>query len=358
MPTIPDYCLAVVLGPMPEGAFAPEEVVGDPAVAAVRLARRGLCAVRLGPGRSERGGWVALARRHHAPPVALVPPLPDLAPRRARHAAGERVRLLERLPREGFTAVHDLAPGARIDRAPLPCDHRGLLSSFDVIGDVHGHSGTLDALLDELGWSRGRPPPGRRALFVGDLVDRGPDAPGVLARVMTMCARGDALVALGNHDRKLARALAERVPGDRDTMAQMARRPPGFRDAAQAFLEALPAHLWLAGGALVVVHAAIRPEMVGGASTALLGFALHGPTTGRTDAAGRPVREDWVAKHPGRPFVVHGHVPTARPSWRGGVIGIDTGCGIGGPLTALRWPEDELVSVPQGARGRSGCRGS
>ena len=130
---------------------------------------------------------------------------------------------------------------------------------------------------------------------------------------MAMAARGDALVTLGNHDRKLARALAGRIPGDPDTMAQMARRPEGFRGVARAFLEGLPAHLWLAGGALIVVHAAIRPEMVGGASKALLGFALHGLTTGRTDAVGRPVRQDWVADHPGRPIVVHGHVPTARP---------------------------------------------
>ena len=189
VPVIPDYCLAVVLGPVPEGAFASEEVVDGPAAAEARLSSRGLAAVTSELRLSEYGGWTLLARRHHAPPVALVPPLPDLTPRRARHAARERAQLLARLPREGFAAVHDLAPGARIDRAPLPCDRRDLEGPFDVIGDVHGHSDALDALLDELGWSRGprpldrhpspgrRPPPGRRAVFTGDLVDRGPTRP-------------------------------------------------------------------------------------------------------------------------------------------------------------------------------------
>ena len=163
---------------------------------------------------------------------------------------------------------------------------------------------------------------------------------------MWMVSAGHALCALGNHDRKLARSLAGRIEGDRATMAQMDAAPAAFRAAARAFLDGLPSHLWLAGGALVVVHAAIKPEMIGGDSKTLTGYALHGPTTGRQDARGHPIRQDWVAGYGGAAAVVHGHVPTARPAWRNRVLGIDTGCGMGGPLSALRWPEGEVVSVP------------
>ena len=97
--------------------------------------------------------------------------------------------------------------------------------------------------------------------------------------------------------------------------------------------------------ALIAHYKAIRPEMIGRSSKALTGFALHGPTTGRQDEWGHPIRLDWVTDHPGRPTVVHGHVPVAAPAWRNGVLDIDTGCGMGGRLSALRWPEGEIVSV-------------
>ena len=76
---------------------------------------------------------------------------------------------------------------------------------YDLIGDVHGCRSELETLLSTLGWDGLRHPDGRTAVFVGDLVDRGPDSPGVLRLVMDMARRGHAMTVLGNHDNKLLR---------------------------------------------------------------------------------------------------------------------------------------------------------
>ena len=355
---IPDFCMAVVMGPTDAALplmtrwFAEPEIVPDRDAAHDRLSMRAFAATHLPDDRrAARGAWVATARRLHAPPVALVvAPWAEGVPlRRLRHLRPQAERTLLRLPKEGFAAVHRIGPGTAIRRASLPCDRRGEAGPFDIVGDVHGHAVSLRNLLTELGYrvrdDGADPPPGRRAVFVGDLVDRGPASPDVMRLAMGMCRDGAALCVLGNHDRKLARSLAGRIEGDRRTMGQMGARDPAFRSETKDFIETRPDHLWLAGGDLVVVHAAIRPEMIGRSSKALTGFALHGPTTGRQDEWGHPIRLDWVADHPGRPTVVHGHVPVAAPAWRNGVLDIDTGCGMGGRLSALRWPEGEIVSV-------------
>ena len=75
-------------------------------------------------------------------------------------------------------------------------------------------------------------------------------------------------------------------------------------------------------------------------------FALYGETTGETDEFGLPVRCDWAADYRGAATVVYGHTPVPEPEWLNNTINIDTGCVFGGRLTALRWPERELVSVP------------
>ncbi|MGD0547194.1 MAG: polynucleotide kinase-phosphatase, partial [Terracidiphilus sp.] len=75
-------------------------------------------------------------------------------------------------------------------------------------------------------------------------------------------------------------------------------------------------------------------------------FALFGETTGETDDYGLPVRYDWASEYRGKAMVVYGHTPVAEPEWLNRTIDIDTGCVYGGKLTALRYPEKELVSVP------------
>src|SRR5262249_13085028 len=126
----------------------------------------------------------------------------------------------------------------RIERRPLPGDRRDEAGPFDLIGDVHGCFAELAALLALLGYevavradrSGGagylvRQRPGRRAVFVGDLVDRGPQVPEVLRLVVDMTAAGAALCVTGNHDDKLRRKLEGRnvtvSHGLAETLAQL-----------------------------------------------------------------------------------------------------------------------------------------
>ena len=99
-------------------------------------------------------------------------------------------------------------------------------------------------------------------------------------------------------------------------------------------------------GKLVVAHAGMKEEMQGRGSGKVRDFALYGETTGETDEYGLPVRYNWAAEYRGKAMVVYGHTPVAEPEWLNRTINIDTGCVFGGKLTALRYPERELVSVP------------
>ncbi|MEN0005012.1 MAG: polynucleotide kinase-phosphatase, partial [Bacteroidota bacterium] len=64
------------------------------------------------------------------------------------------------------------------------------------------------------------------------------------------------------------------------------------------------------------------------------------------DEYGLPVRYNWASEYRGRAKVVYGHTPVPAAEWLNRTIDIDTGCVFGGKLTALRYPEEELVSVP------------
>jgi len=96
----------------------------------------------------------------------------------------------------------------------------------------------------------------------------------------------------------------------------------------------------------VVAHAGLREEMHGRGSGAVRQFAMYGETTGETDEYGLPVRYNWAADYRGRATVIYGHTPVPQAEWINNTICIDTGCVFGGKLTALRYPERELVSVP------------
>ena len=317
---------------------------------------------------------LALAREYHVLPVAIVLDVPEQVcvernaarPDRAFGAGVVRrqhsalTRSVGRLEREGFRRVFQLrgvaeVDGAEIVREPSWSDKSGLHGPFDIVGDVHGCLPELNALLDELGYrpdSGGvrRHPAGRTAVFLGDLADRGPDTPGVLRTVMEMVAAGAALCVPGNHEAKLLRALRGRdvkvSHGLAESLAQLAAAGDEFTGQVITFLDGLVSHYVLDSGRLVVAHAGLRQEMHGRASAAVRAFALYGDTTGETDEFGLPVRYPWAQDYRGKALVAYGHTPVPEAVWVNNTICLDTGCVFGGRLTALRYPEREIVSVP------------
>jgi protein phosphatase len=321
---------------------------------------------------------VAIAREHDVLPVAIVLDVPEkvcvarnaVRPDREfgahviRRQRDQLRRGLKGLPREGFRTVHTLRgedeiAGVSITRTRLFNDLRHEPGPFDVIGDVHGCRAELEALLTELGYKIGRDHEGRaggahhdgrRAIFVGDLVDRGPDTPGVLRLVMGMVAAGDAFCVPGNHENKLGRALRGRnvqvTHGLAESLAQLAAETGEFRAEAERFMDGLISHYVLDGGRLVVSHAGLTERYQGRASGRVREFCLYGQTTGETDEYGLPVRYPWAQEYRGEAMVLYGHTPIPAPEWVNNTLCLDTGCVFGGRLTALRYPERELVSVP------------
>jgi protein phosphatase len=336
---------------------------------------------------------VELARKYHCLPVAIVLNLPerlcqdrnrsrnerDFGPHVVRQQHSQLHRSLRGLGREGFRHVFVLespeeVDTATIERVPLWNDKRQEHGPFDIIGDVHGCCDELEALLQQLGyltrslegeasaWGNRTyaHPDGRKAVFVGDLVDRGPRILDTVRLVRNMIVGGSALCVPGNHDMKLMRKLRGKdvqiTHGLANSLAEIDALPeqliaPFCVELAE-FLDGLVSHYVLDGGKLVVAHAGMKAEMQGRGSGKVREFALYGETTGETDQFGLPVRFNWAAEYRGSAMVVYGHTPVPEPDWLNRTVNIDTGCVFGGKLTALRYPEKEFVSV---AAARTYC---
>ncbi|MFE3772473.1 polynucleotide kinase-phosphatase [Streptomyces sp. NPDC059122] len=328
----------------------------------------------------SRAQLVRLAREHDVLPVAIVLDVPEHVCAERNAARADRVglprRVIQRhqrelrrsvgkLEREGFRKVHLLRGEREIEAAEVIRerrfnDLRHLAGPFDIVGDIHGCRSELETLLGRLGYELARDgqgravdavhPEGRTAVFVGDLVDRGPDSPGVLRLVTGMVASGHALCVSGNHENKLGRYLSGRAVqhthGLAETVEQFEKEDEAFRAGAAEFIRGLVSHYVLDGGGLVVCHAGLPEKYHGRTSGRVRSFALYGDTTGETDEFGLPVRYPWAEEYRGRAAVVYGHTPTPRAGWLNNTICLDTGCVFGGKLTALRWPERELVDVP------------
>ncbi|MEU8705551.1 polynucleotide kinase-phosphatase [Streptomyces sp. NPDC048565] len=321
----------------------------------------------------SRKQLVQLARQYDVLPIAVVLDLPEevcqarnaTRPDRAgmpRHVVQRHRRELRRslrgLEREGFRKVHILRTEEEAETAEVVLerrynDLRHLTGPFDIIGDIHGCRSELDTLLGKLGYEDGAHPEGRTAVFVGDLVDRGPDSPGVLRRVMSMVESGDALCVPGNHENKLGRYLKGRKVqhshGLAETVEQLEREDaehPEFRKQVAEFIDGLVSHYVLDGGRLVVCHAGLPEKYHGRTSGRVRSHALYGDTTGETDEFGLPVRYPWAEDYRGSAAVVYGHTPVPVTSWVNNTLCLDTGAVFGGKMTALRWPEREIVDVP------------
>ena len=325
---------------------------------------------------------VLLAREHDVLPVAIVLDLPerlcaernagrpdrDFGPHVIRRQRQQLRRHRNGLSREGFRTVHVLSTpdeiaAATITRARLFNDLRHETGPFDVIGDVHGCRAELEQLLDKLGYAidrdgAGRPVnashPTRRAVFLGDLVDRGPDTPGVLRLVMGMVAAGTALCVPGNHEAKLLRALrgknVKRSHGLDASMEQLEAEPEEFRTQVDRFIDGLISHYVLDGGRLVVAHAGLIERYHGRASAGSASSACTARPPARPTSTACPVRYPWAQEYRGQALVLYGHTPVPETEWLNNTLCLDTGCVFGGRLTALNYPERTLVSVPAAAR--------
>jgi len=324
----------------------------------------------------SRKPLIALARDYHVLPVAIVFNLPErlchdrnqsrpdrsFGPHVVRNQAQQLRKSLRGLEREGFRHVFvmstvEAVKAAVVERQPLWNNRKQEHGPFDIIGDIHGCCDELEQLLTQLGYQRNasgvyQPPEGRKAVFVGDLVDRGPKIPQTVRIVKDMVDAGFALCVPGNHDIKFMRAIwgkkVQITHGLGDSLDQFRiydQQYHGYSRIAAEFMDSLISHYVLDEGNLVVAHAGMKEEMQGRGSGKVREFALFGETTGETDDFGLPVRYNWAADYRGHAMVVYGHTPVAQPEWLNRTINIDTGCVFGGKLTALRYPERELVSV-------------
>lgn len=333
----------------------------------------------------DRRRYVQLAREFHCLPVAIVLNPPEqvcqdrnaLRPDRdfGPHVIRNQRLALRRgmggrggkgLKREGYRYVWVLeseaeANAVAVERSPLWNNKKDVHGPFDIIGDIHGCYDETIELLGKLGYTvhgeagdcdvsppvtNGVP---RTLVFLGDLVDRGPASPAVLRLVMRLIEEGKALCVPGNHDVKLLRHLSGKrvrlTHGLERTVEQLSMETPEFVDRVRTFIDGLISHYVLDEGKLVVAHAGLKEEMQGRGSGAVREFCLYGETTGETDEYGLPERINWALDYRGRAMVVYGHVPVPSAQWLNNTMCLDTGCVYGGQLSALRYPEREVIAV-------------
>jgi protein phosphatase len=230
---------------------------------------------------------------------------------------------------------------------------------YDIIGDIHGCYTELMLLLHKLGYSTdtGIPihPDGRIPAFVGDAMDRGPNSLQTLELMFNLQDAGILIYAPGNHCNKFFRFAkgnkVHQTHGLETTVAELDTKPIEERkrilERYIRFYEVLPLYHILLDGELIIAHAGIREDMIGvGTSEKIRVFVLYGDITGKKLPDGRPIRRDWAKHYKGKAFIVYGHTPVSKPRFVNTTANIDTGCVFGGELTALRYPEMELVSVP------------
>jgi protein phosphatase len=353
---------------------------------AKRLARGKLTVVDATNVRTEdRKRLVEHARKYHCFAVAIVVDTPERICQDRNHQRPDRAfgshvvhrqiaelkRGLRGLEREGFRHVHILngahdaeTRDVEVRRVPLWNNKKEENGPFDIFGDIHGCAEELRALLRNLGWEpydleqpespwgteSWRHPSGRRAIFLGDLVDRGPQVLDSIRIARNMVKTGAAFCVAGNHDVKLMRWLRGKQVqvkyGLEKSIAEVESLAAEDRAKVASFLDGLVSHYVLDGGRLVVAHAGLREEMHGRGAAAVREFCLYGETTGETDEFGLPVRYNWASEYRGKATVVYGHTPVPEPEWLNNTVNIDTGAVFGGKLTALRYPEREFVSIP------------
>ena len=177
---------------------------------------------------------------------------------------------------------------------------------------------------------------------------------------MGMVEAGTALCVPGNHDIKLMRKIRGKdvqiTHGLADSLEQLDKETPEFRTQVLEFIDALISHYVLDDGKLVGCP---RGDERGDAG-ARFGESPRFCAVWRDDRRDGRIRTARALQLGGRVsrqgMVVYGHTPVPQADGLNRTINIDTGCVFGGRLTALRYPEKELVSVPRATILRSACQ--
>ncbi|QSZ27000.1 bis(5'-nucleosyl)-tetraphosphatase PrpE [Aceticella autotrophica] len=227
---------------------------------------------------------------------------------------------------------------------------------YDIIGDVHGCYNELIDLVEKMGYKYREGiyhHEGRILVFLGDLADRGYNSIKVIEFVYKHVREKKALYVPGNHCDKLYRFFighdVQITHGLETTVAELrALSTEERRIISTHFIELYenaPLYLLLDNGRLIVAHAGIPEKYVGRYDKKVKRFVLYGDITGEVNPDGTPARRNWAADYKGEAFVVYGHTPVKEPYFINNTANIDTGCVFGGKLTALRYPEKEIVSV-------------
>ena len=324
--------------------------------------------------KEARAGVLKLAKDQNCHAVAIVLNIPECICRKRNESRSDRNfgshvitrqseqlrRSIRSLQKEGFRYVYVLkseeeAAECEIVRTPLWNNKKNEHGPFDIIGDVHGCYYELCELLAAINYNvdaencAAQPPEGRKAVFLGDLCDRGPENIRALRLVMNMVQLGNAYCVAGNHDVKLFKKLkgstVQLTHGLDKTVEQLSAQSEDFVAEVTTFLDGLISHYVFDDGKLVVAHAGLIEKYQGRGSGRVRDFCLYGDTTGETDEYGLPVSLPWANEYRGQALVVYGHTPTPEAEMINNTVCVDTGCVFGGKLTAYRYPERELVSV-------------
>ncbi|MGP7817248.1 bis(5'-nucleosyl)-tetraphosphatase PrpE [Niallia sp. 01092] len=229
---------------------------------------------------------------------------------------------------------------------------------LDIFGDIHGCYEEFKKLTKLLGytWENGFPlhSDDRKLAFVGDLTDRGPYSLKVIEVLWNLMKKDQLFYVPGNHCNKLYRYFLGRNVqirhGLETTVAEIQELTPSeqmkIKEMFIELYENAPLYHLLDNKKLIIAHAGIREDYIGEYSNKVKTFVLYGDITGETHEDGFPVRRDWAKEYEGKATIVYGHTPVKEVRIIHNTYNIDTGAVFGGKLTALRYPEMEIVSVP------------
>lgn len=204
------------------------------------------------------------------------------------------------------------------------------------IGDIHGCATELESLLKILA-----PTQADTLVSVGDLINKGPDSP----RVLAMAREHAILPILGNHEMRMLNAHLQKSTkslkaGDKTTFKQLS-------EVDIDWIKSWPLVRHFPTENLLTVHGGFLPGIPWNQQSADVVTRIQ-----VIDPSGKPAKRNeapecpsWAESWEGQEFVVYGHTPRKEPIRHKRAIGIDTGCVYGGSLTAWVYPHDTLHSV-------------